>query len=170
MCRGLLDERSHERTLERMHCLLCLLPEALGSGKQVTQTLAKRGVLGAQVPILFDGEMPGVQLSFEFSQRRQAPCEYWGKFWHERGVNIVPEQAKMWGQALVKLLQQALLTAARLLQDVLFPLLEHFARIQRRNVLFEGGRSPSIAFFKVFPWPACKASKRGRSGSLKAKT
>ena len=126
MCYSLLDERSHERTLERMHRFLCLLPEALGSGKHVTQTLAKRGVLGAQLPILFDGEMPGVQLSFEFGQRREAPCEYWGEFWHERGVSVVPEQAKMRCQALLKLLQQALLTAACLLQDLLFPLLEAF--------------------------------------------
>ena len=58
VCHGLLDERSHERTLERMHRLLRLLPEALGSGKHVTQTLTKRGVLGAQVPILFAGKCP----------------------------------------------------------------------------------------------------------------
>jgi len=86
-------------------------------------------VLGAQVSILFDGEMPGVQLSFEFSQRREAPREYWGEFWHKRGGSVVPEQAKMRRQALLKLLQQALLTAACLLQDLLFPLLEYFARI-----------------------------------------
>ena len=63
--------------------------------------------------------MPGVQLSFEFGQRREAPGEYWGEFWHERGVSVVPEQAKMRCQALLKLLQQALLTAACLPQDLL---------------------------------------------------
>src|SRR5262249_12715978 len=139
LCHGLLDERSHERTLERMHRLFCLLPEALGGGKHVTQTLAKRGVLSAQLPILFDGEMPGVELSFEFGQRREAPCEYRGEFWHERGIGIMPEQAKVRCQALLTLLQQALLTATCPLQDLLFPLLERFTRIQRRNVLFEGG-------------------------------
>src|SRR5215471_15260749 len=109
---GLLDEWSHERTLERMHCLLCLLLEALDSGEYVTQALTKRRVLGAQVPILFDGEMPSVEPSFEFGQRREAPCEDRGELWHECGIGIVPEQTKMWCQALLKLLQQALLTAA----------------------------------------------------------
>ena len=70
-----------------------------------------------------------------------------GEFWHERGISVVPEQAKMRCQALLKLLQQALLTAACLLQDLLFPLLEHFARIQHRNVLFEGREEPLHSLF-----------------------
>ncbi len=42
-------------------------------------------------------------------------------------------------QALLKLLEQALLTASCLLQELLFALLEIFASAQRRNVLFEPG-------------------------------
>jgi hypothetical protein len=54
---GLLDERSHERTLERMHRLLRLLLEALDSGEHVTQALTERCVLGAQLPVVCDGKM-----------------------------------------------------------------------------------------------------------------
>ena len=108
-------------------------------------------MLGVQVPITFDGEMPGIELSFEFGQRREASFDYGGEFWDKRGVGIVPEQTKMRCQALLKLLQQALLPTSCLLQDLLFPLLEIVARIQRRHVLFEAGEEPLHGLFQGLP-------------------
>ena len=50
-------------------------------------------------------------------------------------------------QALLKLLQQALLTVSCLLQELLFAPLEIFASAQRRNVLFESGEESLHGLF-----------------------
>src|SRR5882672_2753790 len=107
-----------------MHRLLRLLLQASDGAERITQVTTERRMLSPQLSIVFEREIPGVQTSFEFRQRREAPFEHWGQFWDDRAIDIMPEKAKMRCQALLKLLKQALLTTSGLLQELLFALLE----------------------------------------------